>query len=252
MSGHSKWSTIKHGKAATDARRGQLFTKLTREIIAAARQGGPSPDTNFRLRMAIQKAKDSNMPSGNVDRAIKRATGDGSGQDQMSAVTYEGYGPGGAGIMLETLTDNRNRTVSDIRSTFTKSGGNLAESGAVAWQFQQRAVVVVEAEEEEAEELTLIAIDAGAEDFETFDSTLHVYSAPAELEEIRERLSEHDATVRSSDTAMLPKNTITLDEKSALQTLRLLDQLEDLDDVQRVFSNADFPDEALERYRSES
>ena len=251
MSGHSKWSTIKHGKAVTDAKRGQLFTKLAREIIAAARQGGPSTDSNFRLRMAVQKAKDSNMPSDNVERAIKRATGEGAGQDQMAEVTYEGYAPGGAAIMLETLTDNRNRTVSDIRSTFTKAGGNLAEAGAVTWQFEQKGVIVVDADAEQAEELTLIAIDAGADDFEAFDSTLQVFSTPEGLENIRTTMSEHEANVRSSEVSMLPKSTISLDEKTAIQTLRLLDQLEELDDVQRVFSNADFPDEAFERYKGE-
>lgn len=252
MSGHSKWSTIKHGKAITDAKRGLVFTKLAREIMAAVRQGGPSPDSNLRLRMAIQKAKDSNLPSDNVDRAIKRGSGEGLDQNQMAEVTYEGYGPGGAAIMLETLTDNRNRTVSDIRSTLTKAGGNLAETGAVAWQFEQKAVVVVEADEEQAEELTLVAIDAGADDFETFDSTLHVYSTPDGLESIRATLSEHEAKVTSSEVALLPKSTIALDDSAAIQTLRLLDRLEELDDVQRVFSNADFSDDVLERYKSEA
>jgi YebC/PmpR family DNA-binding regulatory protein len=252
MSGHSKWSTIKHGKAITDAKRGLVFTKLAREIMAAVRQGGPSPDSNLRLRMAIQKAKDSNLPSDNVDRAIKRGSGEGTDQNQMAEVTYEGYGPGGAAIMLETLTDNRNRTVSDIRSTLTKAGGNLAETGAVAWQFEQKAVVVVEADEEQAEELTLVAIDAGADDFETFDSTLHIYSTPDGLESIRATLSEHEANVTSSEVALLPKSTIALDDSAAIQTLRLLDHLEELDDVQRVFSNADFSDDVLERYKSEA
>jgi YebC/PmpR family DNA-binding regulatory protein len=251
MSGHSKWSTIKHGKAVTDARRGQLFTKLAKEIITSARQGGGSVDTNFRLRMAIQRAKDNNMPLDNIERAIKRGTGEGADQDQMAEVVYEGYGPGGTAIMLETLTDNRNRTVSDIRSTLTKAGGNLAETGAVAWQFEQKGIIVVEAEEEQAEELTLVAIDAGAEDFEAYQSTVHIYSPPGKLEELRKILAEQDATINSSELAMLPKNTITLDEKGARQTLRLLDSLEELEDVQRVFSNADFPDEVLEGYGQE-
>ena len=252
MSGHSKWSSIKHGKAITDARRGQLFTKLTREIIASARQSGGNADTNIRLRMAIQKAKDNNMPADNVDRAIKRATGDGPGQDQMTEVTYEGYASGGTAIILEVLTDNRNRTVSEIRSTFSKAGGNLAETGAVAWQFEQKGIIVVDATAEEAEELALIAIDAGADDFETFDSTLYVYSPPQGLEDLRITMSEHDATIRSSEMSMVPKNTVSLDTGAAMTTLRLLDRLEELDDVQKVYSNADFPDEALERYRNES
>ena len=252
MSGHSKWSTIKHGKAVSDARRGKLFTKLAREIIVAAKQGGGDSDSNFRLRMAIQRAKDNNMPAGNIDRAIKRGTGDASDGAQMLEAVYEGYGPGGTAIMLETMTDNRNRTVSDIRSTLTKAGGNLAESGAVAWQFEKKGVVVVQSEEDQVDDLALAAIDAGADDFETVDSTLHLYSAPEELEGLRTALTEQDAVISSSETAMLPRTTIMLDSKTALQALRLLDELEELDDVQRVFSNADFPEEALERYKSDA
>ena len=251
MSGHSKWSTIKHAKAITDARRGKLFTKLTREIIIAARQGGGDPDMNIRLRMAIQKAKDNNMPNDNIDRAVKRGTGESGDQDQMAEFTYEGYGPGGIAIMLQTLTDNRNRTVSDIRSTLTKAGGNLAQSGAVAWQFEQKGVVVVTAPEDEADELALVAIDAGADDFEAFDDTLQIFSAPGKLEEIRGALTDTQASIVSSELSMIPSNTISLDAKSATQTLRLLDQLEELDDVQKVYSNADFPDEVLDQYRDE-
>ena len=251
MSGHSKWSTIKHGKAVTDARRGKLFTKLTREIITAARQGGGNPDMNIRLRMAVQRARDSNMPMDNIERAIKRATGEGAEGEQMIEVVYEGYGPGGAAILLQAITDNRNRTVSDIRSTFTKAGGNLAQSGAVAWQFAQKGVVVVEADEEQAEELALLAIDAGADDFETYETSLHLYSAPSDLEGIRHALTESEANITSSEIAMLPNNAIELDDKVAFQTLRLLDQLEELDDVQRVFSNADFSDDVLAEYGRE-
>lgn len=251
MSGHSKWSTIKHAKAITDARRGKLFTKLTREIIIAARQGGGDPDMNIRLRMAIQKAKDNNMPNDNIDRAVKRGTGESGDQDQMAEFTYEGYGPGGIAIMLQTLTDNRNRTVSDIRSTLTKAGGNLAQSGAVAWQFEQKGVVVVTAPEDAADELALVAIDAGADDFESFDDTLQIFSAPGKLEEIRGALTDTQAAIVSSELSMIPSNTISLDAKSATQTLRLLDQLEELDDVQKVYSNADFPDEVLDQYRDE-
>ena len=252
MSGHSKWSSIKHGKAITDARRGKLFTKLTREIIAATRQGSGKQDMNFRLRIAVQRAKDNNMPSDNVERAIKRGTGEGNGQDQMAEVTYEGYGPGGIAILLETFTDNRNRTVSEIRATLTKGGGNLAEAGAVSWQFEQKGVIVVDAEPQAAEELALAAIDAGAEDFETFDSTLQIYSTPGTMEEVRRALSEHDAAINSTEISMVPNNTIPLEDKAGLQTLRLLDRLEELDDVQRIFSNADFSDEVLDQYSSET
>lgn len=251
MSGHSKWSTIKHAKAITDARRGKLFTKLTREIIVAARQGGGDPSMNIRLRMAIQKAKDANMPNDNIDRAVKRGTGEGSDQDQMVESTYEGYGPGGVAIMLQTLTDNRNRTVSAIRSTLTKAGGNLAQSGAVAWQFEPKGIVVVDAAPDDAEEFALVAIDAGADDFETFDSTLQIFSPVERLEAIRQTLTDSDASIVSSELSMIPNNTLALDTRAATQTLRLLDQLEELDDVQKVYSNADFPDEVLEQYRDE-
>ena len=251
MSGHSKWSTIKHAKAVTDARRGKLFTKLTREIIVAARQGGGDPSMNIRLRMAIQKAKDANMPNDNIDRAVKRGTGEGSEQDQMVESTYEGYGPGGVAIMLQTLTDNRNRTVSAIRSTLTKAGGNLAQSGAVAWQFEPKGIVVVDADADDAEEFALVAIDAGADDFETFGSTLQIFSPVERLEAIRQTLTDTEASIVSSELSMIPNSTITLDTRAATQTLRLLDQLEELDDVQKVYSNADFPDEVLEQYRDE-
>ena len=251
MSGHSKWSTIKHSKAISDAKRGKVFTKLTREIISAARQGGGSTDMNVRLRMAVQRARDNNMPVDNIDRAIKRATGDGGDNDQMVEVVYEGYGPGGTAILLQTITDNKNRTVSDIRSTLTKAGGNLAQTGSVAWQFEQKGVVVVEADPDQAEELALIAIDAGADDFETFESTLHLYSAPEKMEEIRKTLAESDAKIQSSEISMLPSIAVSLEDKAALQTLRLLDRLEELDDVQRVFSNADFSDNVLEQYSNE-
>ncbi len=191
------------------------------------------------------------MPNDNIDRAIKRGTGEGGDADQMVEFIYEGYGPGGIAIILETLSDNKNRTVSDVRSTLTKAGGNLAQSGAVAWQFEQKGVVVVTADVEAAEEYTLVAIDAGAEDFDSFDSTLQIFSPPDVLEDIRSTLSENDANIVSSELSMIPTNTIALDQKTAMQALRLLDLLEDLEDVQRVYSNADFPDEALEAYQGE-
>ena len=252
MSGHSKWSTIKHGKAVSDARRGQLFTKLAKEIIIAAGQGGGDPDSNFRLRMAVQRARDSNMPADNIKRAVKRGTGEGSERDQMAEVTYEGYGPGGTAILLQTVTDNKNRTVSDIRSTLSKGGGNMSEAGSVAWQFEQKGVVVVEADGLDPEELALEAIDAGAEDFEAEESTLHIYSTPDRLEDLRQAMAERGASVTSSELSMIPKNTVPLDERAAKSALRLLDRLEELDDVQRVFSNADFPDAALQEYENEA
>ena len=251
MSGHSKWSTIKHGKAVTDARRGKLFTKLTKEVIIAVRESGPNPETNFRLRLAMQKAKDSNMPSTNVERAIKRANGDDSDGARMEEVTYEGYGPGGTAILLQALTDNRNRTVSDVRSTFTKLGGNLAEAGAVSWQFEQKGLIVVESSGD-SEDLTLVAIEAGADDFETIDTSLHAYSLPGELENLRKALTDYGAEVTSTELTMLPINTVPLDDKTAKKALNLLDQLEELDDTQKVYSNADFTDEVLTTYGNES
>lgn len=248
MSGHSKWSTIKHAKGVNDARRGKLFTKLTKEIIVAVKQGGADPESNFKLRMAVQRAKDQNLPGDTIDRAIKRASGEGSDGAQMVETTYEGYGPGGIAILVEALTDNKNRTVSDVRSTLSKSGGNLANAGAVAWQFDQQGVIIAEADADTAEDLALAAIDAGAIDFDTDDGVVSFYSTPSDLEGVREALSAVGASLRSSELSMVPQNTVPLDEKEAARTLRLLDQLEDLDDVQRVYSNADFPDDALTEY----
>ena len=252
MSGHSKWSTIKHGKAITDARRGKLFSKLTREILVAAKQGGGNTDMNVRLRLAVQKARDNNMPVDNIERAIKRATGEGNSQDQLEEILYEGYGPGGAAILLQAFTDNRNRTASEIRSTFAKNGGNLGESGCVAWIFEQKGVITLEAPSEEAEELALMAIDLGADDFNIDNSNMDVYSAPNKFEELRKSLEENKLKISSAELSMLPKNTTPLDDKTAEQTLRLLDKLEDLDDVQKVYSNADFPEEVLTKYAEEA
>ncbi|MDP7579241.1 MAG: YebC/PmpR family DNA-binding transcriptional regulator [SAR202 cluster bacterium] len=251
MSGHSKWSTIKHGKAVSDARRGQLFTKLAKEIIIAARQGGGDADSNFRLRMAVQRAKDNNMPASNIQRAVNRATGDGSDKEQIVEAVYEGYGPGGTAILLETLTDNKNRTVSEVRSTFSKAGGNMSEAGAVAWQFEQKGVVVVDPGDMDIDEITLEVIDAGADDFEGDNGEFHIYSAPENMESIRGAMMAVGATVSSAEVSMVPTNTVSLDEKTAKSALRLLDQLEELDDVQRVYSNADFPDEVLVEYGQE-
>ena len=248
MSGHSKWSTIKHGKAVTDARRGQLFTKLAKEIIVASKVGGGDPEMNFRLRIAVQRAKDNNMPAANIDRAIKKGTGNSSESNQMAECTYEGYGPGGVGILLNALTDNKNRTVSDVRSTFTKMGGNLAQAGAVSWQFEQKGVISVTGEKNLLEEITLISIDAGANDVENIGETLNIYSDLSEIESIINNLKQSDVKINSTEIDMIATNTVYLDEKSALQTLKLLDRLEELEDVQKVFSNADFSDDIFDKY----
>jgi YebC/PmpR family DNA-binding regulatory protein len=247
MSGHSKWAQIKRQKGVADTRRGQLFTKLGREIMVAARQGGPDPATNFRLRLTIQKARDNNMPADNIDRAIKRGAG-GPDAAALSEVTYEGYGPGGAAILVDTLTDNRNRTVADVRATFARAGGSLGETGCVAWLFESRGVVTVPVQDQGADDLAMLAIDAGAEDVKVEDDAVEVYTKPADLENVRRSLEEAGVTVASAEIAMVPKSTLGLGEKEALQTLRLLDRLEELDDIQRVYSNADFPDSALAAY----
>jgi len=250
MSGHSKWANIKRQKGAADARRGQLFTKLTREIIVAARQGGASLESNFQLRLAVQKARDNNMPSENIERAIKR----GSGATDTSALTevkFEGYGPSGIAVMVETLTDNRNRTVQDVRRLFTRHGGNLGESGCVSWLFEGRGVITVESNASDAEEIALRAIDAGAEDFKTEKGYVEIYTQPQDLEKVRKVIEGKDHVI-SAELSLTPKTPVLLDESKAIQALSFLDQLEALDDVQRVFSNIDFSDATLEKLRSQT
>lgn len=251
MSGHSKWSTIKRQKGVADARRGQLFTKLGREITVAAREGGPDPGSNFRLRLAMQKARENNMPADNVERAIKRATG-GTDVAALAEATYEGYGPGGAAILVGALTDNRNRTVSEVRSIFARAGCSLGEAGCVGWLFESRGVVTVPVQDQAAEDVALLAIDAGAEDVKVEDDVVEVYTGPADLEKIRRSLEEGGVTIASAELSMVPKSTVSLGEKEAVQTLRLLDHLEELDDVQRVYSNADFPESVLTAYSSQA
>jgi len=249
MSGHSKWSSIKHQKGVADARRGQVFTKLTREIMVAVRQGGASPDGNARLRLALQKARDSRMPSDNIDRAIKKGSGALEGSI-LSEMTLEGYGPSGAAILVQALSDNRNRTLQDVRITFTRSGGSLGESGCVAWIFESRGLITVETTGQDSEELELKAIEAGAEDVQTGDGYLEVYTKPDQLEATRAELSQRDVSIASAELAMTPKTTVELEEKDALQALKTLDKLEELDDVQHVFSNVDFSDQIVEKYRA--
>ena len=249
MSGHSKWSQIKRQKGAADAKRGQLFTKLSRELALAVREGGDNPDMNPRLRLAIQKARDNNMPMESIERAVKRGSG-GSEASKLVEANFEGYGPGGVAILLLALTDNRNRTVSEVRNVLSRGGGSLGESGCVAWVFESKGVITVEAPD--AEELALFAIDAGAEDVKVVDNAVEIQTSPEDLEKVRKALEQGEFTVVSAELSMVANNTIMLSERSALSTLKLLDRLEDLDDVQRVFTNADFPDEALEQYRAQA
>ncbi|MFH1169414.1 MAG: YebC/PmpR family DNA-binding transcriptional regulator [Chloroflexota bacterium] len=248
MSGHSKWSSIKHQKGAADAKRGQLFTKLTREIIIASRTGGSNSEANFRLRLAIQKARDSNMPLENIDRAVKKGAGELEGVILVELV-LEGYGPSGIAVLVQALSDNRNRTVQEVRSTFSRHGGNLGESGSVAWLFDSKGVIAIKTEGLDADELALTAIDAGAEDVKIESGYIEVYTKPEQLEAVRKGLEEKGLTIDSSELMMLPKTTIQLDEKAGLTALKLLDKLEEIDDVQHVSSNADFPDSVLEKYQ---
>jgi YebC/PmpR family DNA-binding regulatory protein len=248
MSGHSKWASIKHKKGVSDARRGQLFTKLTREIIVAVRQGGTSPETNFRLRLAVQKARDNNMPVDNIERAIKRGSGETEGA-ALSEMVLEGYGPSGAAILVQALSDNRNRTVQDIRNLFSRNGGNLGESGCVAWLFDSKGLIIVDTDKSNAEELALQAIDAGAEDVKIEESYIEIYTAPEDFMAVRKALEDTGITIYSAEISMIPQTTLDLEEKPALQNLRLLQKLEELDEVQLVSSNVNFTDDVLEQFQ---
>ncbi len=249
MSGHSKWASIKHQKGAADARRGQLFTKLTREIIIAVREGGVSPDANFRLRLSIQKARDANMPLDNIERAIKRGSGTMEGS-VLIEMTLEGYGPGGTAIMVRAVTDNRNRALQEVRNGFNRNNGSLGENGCVAWIFETRGTIIIDAEGKDADEIELTAIDAGAEDISVDGDYIELNTAPENLETVRKALEEQGITVSSAEVGLVPKTTVEMDDKAAVQTLRLLEKLEELDDVQNVYSNANFSAEILEKYGS--
>ncbi len=244
MSGHSKWSQIKRQKGVADVKRGALFTKLAREIMVAARSGGGDADMNFRLRLAVQKARDNNMPLDNIERAIKKATGGEDGA-AMEEAMYEGYGPGGIAVLVEALTDNRNRTVSDVRAAFSRAGGRMAEAGSVAWQFENKGVISIDAAGMDSDEVALNAIDAGAEDVQVDEEAIEVTTAPADLEAVKRALEAAGVAVANAELAMVAKATVPISEDDAGSALRLLDRLEDLDDVQRVYSNADFPDSVL-------
>jgi YebC/PmpR family DNA-binding regulatory protein len=253
MSGHSKWHQIRRQKGVNDSKRGQLFTRLGRELVVAVREGGGGdPDANFRLRMAIQRARAANMPADNIDRTIKRAVGGGEGTS-FEEINYEGYAPGGAAVMVQVMTDNRNRTAAEIRNVFGKNGGNLGEVGCVDWIFEQRGVIEVSLEGKDPDELTLAAIDAGAEDVDTpgpDDATLTLYTDSTEVESVRQALEQQGYTIVRAESNLVPKTKIELGEKDALQTLRLLDRIEDLDDVQAVHTNAEILDEYAEKYDS--
>jgi YebC/PmpR family DNA-binding regulatory protein len=245
MSGHSKWSTIKRKKGAQDEKRGKLYAKLLRQIEVAAREGGPNVDGNMTLASAVQKAKDNSVPVDNIDRAIKRGGGD-TGGARYEEITYEGYGPGGVAILVEAMTDNRNRTGQEVRHTFTKLGGNLGDPGSVAWMFERRGVITVDKSvAPEEERLLEIVTDAGAEDLVDADEQWEILTASEELTAVRRALEEAGVQVSSGDATMLPQNAVPVEASKAESVLRLIDALEDLDDVQAVHSNFDIPDEIL-------
>jgi YebC/PmpR family DNA-binding regulatory protein len=251
MSGHSKWSSIKHKKGAADAKRGKLFSKLTRAIIVAAREGGPDPAANLALQNAIEKARSYSMPKDNIERAIARGSGAGADTETFEHIVYEGYGPNGVAIIAEALTDNRNRTASDVRHVFTKNDGNLGTSGAVAWLFERRGIVMVDADRADEDTITLAAAEGGAEDVTQDGSSFEVTTSPEALSSVREALEQAGIEVESAETTMVPKTTIELDDEAAARkTLRLIDALEELDDVSEVYANFDIPERLLEAVAS--
>jgi len=247
MSGHSKWSSIKHKKGAADAKRGQLFTKLTRALIVAAKDGGPDPAANLALQNAIEKARAASMPKDNIERAIARGAGTGADAAAYEHISYEGYGPGGVAVYVDVLTDNRNRTAGEVRHVFARHDGNLAESGAVSWLFERKGVVLVDRDTTDEDELTLAAADAGAEDVAEEGSSYEVTCAPEDLHAVRESLDSAGITVTDAEVTMLPKTTVSIeDEAVARKVLKLIDGLEENDDVQDVYANFDIPEHVLE------
>jgi YebC/PmpR family DNA-binding regulatory protein len=251
VSGHSKWSSIKHKKGAADAKRGKLFSKLSRAIIVAAREGGPDPAGNLPLQNAIEKARSYSMPKDNIERAIAKGSGADTEGASFDIVVYEGYGPEGVAVLVEALTDNRNRTASEVRHAFSKHGGNLGTTGAVAWQFERRGVVLASAENVDEEELLLAAADAGAEDVELDGSSFVISSPPESLSAVREAVEAAGFTVESAELAMVPKATVEIaDESTARKVLRLVEGLEESDDVQDVYANFDIPETVLEAVAS--
>lgn len=244
MSGHSKWSTIKHKKGAADAKRGKIFTRLIKEITVAARMGGGDADANPRLRTAIAAAKNENMPKDNIERAIKKGTGELEGVN-YEETAYEGYGPGGAAVFIESLTDNKNRAVADIRSIFNKGGGNLGENGCVAWMFDAKGYIVVEKKTVDEDILMDTAIDSGAEDVRDDDDNFEIITDPRDFEAVKAAIEKAAIEYIAAEITMLPQNTIDLKGKEADQMIRLMDNLEDCDDVQKVYTNADIPDDLV-------
>ncbi|MBA3851181.1 MAG: YebC/PmpR family DNA-binding transcriptional regulator [Chloroflexi bacterium] len=244
MSGHSKWSSIKRQKGVNDVKRGAIFTKIGREIGIAARAGGGDPEANYKLRLAVDKARSVNMPADTIKRAIDKAVGGGEAE-RYEEIVYEGYGPGGVAILVETATDNRNRTAAEVRSLFSKAGGQLAGAGAVAWQFETRGLVFIDRDGHDPDDIALAAIDAGADDVDTEGDPLEIVTEPSKLEAVRTALEGNGVAIGSAEVAMQPKTTVEVEASAARQNLRLIENLEELDDVQRVTANFDIPDEVM-------
>ena len=247
MAGHSKWANVKHRKARVDAQKGKIFTKLAREIIIASREGGGDLDANFRLRLAVQKAREANMPGDNINRAIQKGMGEQDGL-VLEQFNYEGYGPGGVAILLEIMTDNRNRTAAEIRSLFTRRGGNMGESGCVAWMFKRMGYITIDKQDymPPEDELMLLALESGADDFKDEDSSYVIYTAPEDFEMVKETLLKQNIPVTGAEVTMVPESSVPVnDPEEAKKLLDLLDALEDQDDVQSVYANFDIPDEII-------
>lgn len=246
MSGHSKWATIKHKKGALDAKRGAVFTKIIKEITVAARNGGGSPDANPRLRTALAKAKEANMPADNIDRAIKKGTGElpGVSYEEMA---YEGYGPGGVALLIEVLTDNKNRTTAEIRSLLEKKGGSMSGAGSVAWQFHKKGLIVVNKDVVDEDKLMTIALDAGASDFSSEKDAYEVTTEPQDFEAVKKAIDGAKIPAQSAEVTKIPQNTVKLNASDAKSVLALMDAVEEHEDVQNVYSNFDIPDEILQQ-----
>jgi YebC/PmpR family DNA-binding regulatory protein len=244
MSGHSKWATIKRKKGAADIRRGQMFTKLARELEFAAREGG-DPNFNFRLRLAIDKAKAENMPKDNIERAIKRGAGTGEGATQLEEITYEGYGPHGVGIVIQVVTDNRNRTVSEVRRALTRAGGSLGESGSVAWMFDNKGYITIPMHSLNEDTVFEAALEAGAEDVQFTDESAEVYTLVTDLQAVRQAFQDARLPLENAELSLIPKTYVALNPAETLQVMNLVETLEELDDVTKVYSNLEITDEAL-------
>jgi YebC/PmpR family DNA-binding regulatory protein len=245
MSGHSRWSQIKRKKGKTDVQRGKLFSKILREITVAARNGGGDPKVNMRLKAAMESAKEANMPHENIKRAIQKGTGELPGE-AYEEITYEGYAPGGVAVMVRVLTDNRNRTAPEIRHTFEKHGGNMGASGAVAWMFDRKGVIQVDADKVAEDDVMALALDAGATDMRRVEKVYEITTAPAEMDAVRTALEAARMPVLEGDVTFVPQSTVRVEGKDAPQVLRLIEALEELDDVQAVYANYDIPDEVIE------